>query len=216
MDLFKLARNLHDELKSEGIEFTEAGFPIFPEEILLKEKPDAIIPMRQKYAIKDPSKTLLCTFDNDEYIYKRLFSLKEDIPFYNSHMGVVGFDLSPRINWLLELQNFNIMLNQMASAYIGVHGAKLMLNFRTGSTHTYDCLAGYPPGAWYVAGSLGCSRGHIPINEMYLRSKILMTRPDTILYYGGLKPEYKKILDEFEIDYYVYPDFKKNCFTKGD
>ena len=44
---------------------------------------------------------------------------------------------------------------------------------------------------------------------MYLGTKILLASPDMLIYYGKLKDEYAKILDEFGITYRVFPDYQR-------
>lgn len=214
MDLFRLADLLQDELVKCGIKFNINGYPIIPTEMYLKQEPQEILPYVAKSTAKEPKKTLLCTFSNDETIYRRLLNLERDLPVYNQFMGVCGFDLSPRINWDITLQEFNLLLNQLANAYLASKGISIMPNFRTGCSKTFDLLNVYPKGMWYAVGTLGCQRGNVALNQMYLRSKIFMTQPEKLLFYGGLRDEYKEIVEEMQIPYKVYLDFKKRCFVE--
>lgn len=208
MKLIKLANKLYDYLYDNGIKFTKEGFPVFEDYMLLKEIPDQILPFGKTFASNDKSKTLLVSFCNDEYVYKKLFSLDKDISFYKQFLGFGGFDLSPRIQWDLNLQKFNIVLNMMADIYLALHGVKIMPNFRIGCLETIGKLFCYPKNTWYTVGTLGCARGHILINEMYLRTKLIITNPDMLIYYGVLKSEYKAILDEYGIQYKVFTDYQ--------
>ena len=208
MKLFELANNLTNYLKAEGILFTENGYPIFTEDMLLKEIPEQILPFRQAYASKDKSRTLLVSFSKNEDIYPRLFSLDKDIPKYKQFLGVGGFDLSPRINWPIELQRFNLLLSRLADAYLAIHGIKIMPNFRTGNFETFDVLQTYPTDCCYVVGSLGCAKGNVEVNKIYLRTKLILTNPHMLIYYGKLHEEYIKILNEFLIPYRRFPDFQ--------
>jgi hypothetical protein len=152
---------------------------------------------------------LLVSFSNDENIYKRLLSLKEDVSIYKRYLGFGGFDLSPRINWDINLQKFNIVLNMMANVFLALNGVKIMPNFRTGCLDTMEILQCYPKNTWFTVGTLGCAQGRIKINEMYLRTKLILTNPDMLIYYGKLKPEYRKILEEFGVGYKVFADFQR-------
>lgn len=152
---------------------------------------------------------LLVAFSNDENIYKRLKTLREDLGKYLQYKGFGGFDLSPRIQWDVNLQRFNLLLNKLADAFLAVNGVKLLPNFRTGCLDTFDVLAIYPPNTWYSVGLLGCSRGRVKINSMYLRTKLLVTNPDMLIFYGKLKPEYAYILDEYGVKYKVFTDFQR-------
>lgn len=209
MNLFKIAEKLHDYLRCEGVEFSNDGYPIITEDMILKTMPEQILPVDQKYAARNKSKTLLVTFSKDESVYKRLIRLEEDIHMYKEYMGIGGFDLSPRINWDISLQKFNICLNMMADAFLATRGIKIMPNFRTGCLETMSVLANYPKNAWYIVGSLGCAKGHIKLNELYLRTKILLTNPDHLIYYGKLLPSYSSILDEMGVSYTVFTDFQR-------
>jgi hypothetical protein len=209
MDLINIANNLYQYLLANGITFTNEGYPIISKEMLLRDMPEYIIPLGQTYAAKDKSKTLLVSFFNDTVIYKSLLSLTKDIPKYKEYLGFGGFDLSPRINWDINLQKFNILINKLADAYLAVNGVKIMPNFRTGSLNTFDVLSTYPANSWFTVGALGCSNGHYSLNELYLREKIIITNPNMLLYYGKLLPIYQNIIDEFGIDYKVFPDFQR-------
>ena len=209
MNLFKLAIELEEYLRERGVEFTEEGYPVFTEDMLLKEMPEGVCPIGQTYYVKDRSKYLLVSFSNDENIYKKLISLQNDVDDYLQYKGFGGFDLSPRINWDVNLQKFNLLLSKLADAFLAVNGVKLMPNFRTGCLDTFEVLSIYPPNTWYSVGALGCGRGRIKINEMYLRTKLVVTNPDMLIYYGKLKPEYAQILEDYGVDYKVFTDFQR-------
>lgn len=209
MNLFKLAIELEKHLREKGVEFTEEGYPIFTEDMLLKDMPEGVCPISQTYYVKDKSKYLLVSFSNDENIYKKLMSLQNDVDVYLQYKGFGGFDLSPRINWDVNLQKFNLLLSKLADAFLAVNGVKLMPNFRTGCLDTFGVLSIYPPNTWYSVGALGCGRGRIKINEMYLRTKLVVTNPDMLIYYGKLKPEYAQILEEYGVHYKVFTDFQR-------
>ncbi|MCR5719027.1 MAG: hypothetical protein K6F84_00540 [Lachnospiraceae bacterium] len=209
MDLFKISEELYRYLIDAGISFTPQGYPIFTEEMLLKEIPEQVLPLGKTHVAKDKSKTLLVSFTNDAIIYKRLLSLKKDVQMYKEYLGFGGFDLSPRINWDINLQRFNIGLNLMADAFLALNGVKIMPNFRIGCLKTLDALNCYPSNTWYTVGALGCAKGHVKINVMYLRTKLIITNPDMLIYYGKLKTEYMAVLEEYGVPYKVYADYQR-------
>lgn len=215
MNLFKLANDLQEYLWDNGVNFTEEGYPIFTEDMLLKEIPKGVCPIGQTYYVKEKKDYLLVSFSNDENVYKKLNTLMRDVDKYLQYMGFGGFDLSPRINWDINLQKFNLLLSKLADAFLAINGVKLMPNFRTGCLDTIDVLSIYPPHTWYSVGALGCGRGRIKINEMYLRTKLLVSNPDMLIYYGKLKPEYAQILCEYGITYKVFTDFQRLSRGKG-
>ncbi len=215
MDLFGLAKYLYEYLVNAGVEFMDNGYPVISENMILREMPEQVLPINHRYASKNRKKTLLVTFTNDEYVYKRLLSLDKEIPMYKEYLGFGGFDLSPRINWDIGLQKFNILLCRMADVYIALHGIKLLPNFRTGSLATFDVLNCYPKDSWYIVGTLGCSNGHIELNRMYLRTKLIIANPEMLIYYGILKKEYEDVLDDYGVQYRVFPDYQRLSRGKG-
>lgn len=214
MNLFKIADNLHAKLVDAGVTFNKDGYPIVPPKMILNEYSEEMIPYEYRHTCRNPQKTILTHFANDEFLYRRLRCLDHDIEVFKSYMGVVGFDLSPRIGWNLEQQRFNLLINQMVNAYRAIHGVKILPNFRIGDISTISALDSFPSNALFAVGTLGCSRGYISINEILLKTKILYKRPKGLLIYGKLKKEYQRILEEFGIPYRVYEDYKSSCFSR--
>lgn len=216
MNLFKIAENLQKSLSNAGIKFTGDGYPILPKEMILQEYPDEMVPFEHRNACKNPQKTVLTHFANDESLYRRLRHLDEDIKIFKPYMGATGFDLSPRLDWNTEQQKFNLLMNQMVNAYRAIHGVKILPNFRIGDMTTISALDSFPQNGIYAVGTLGCSKGYAFINSTYLRAKLLYKRPDGLLIYGKLMPQYRAILDEFGIPYRVYEDFRSACFHRKE
>ncbi len=212
IDLASIMKSLKRELDSNGIQFTPEGYPIIPKKMLLKEIPDEILPFEHRNQCRDKRKTILCSFANDELLYRRLKSLEKDLGILKEYMGVIGFDLSPRLGEDIKQQKLNLLINQMVNAYRAIHGIKILSNFRTGDIRTVNVLNSYPPNSWYAVGTLGCSRGHVEKNSILLRTKLIYARPERLLIYGMLRREYKEILDELGIPYNVYQDFKNRSF----
>lgn len=214
MNLFKIADSLHSYLEENGIGFTENGYPIIPEEMILKDFPDEMIPFEHHNSCTNKQATVLSHFANDELLYRRLRNLEKDISICKEYMGVVGFDLSPRLGWNLEQQKFNLLINQLVNAYRAINGIKILPNFRIGELSTISALDSYPSNCLFAVGTLGCSRGYTSINSTILRTKLLYKRPTGLLVYGKLHSVYQNILDEFGIPYKVYQDFKTNCYNR--
>lgn len=214
MNLFKIADELHSYLMATGVHFTEKGYPIIPEEMILKDYPNEIIPFEHRNACIDKQTTVLSHFSNDDLLYRRLRNLKKDINICKEYTGVVGFDLSPRLGWNLEQQKFNLLINQLINAYRAVNGIKILPNFRIGELSTISALDAYPSNCLFAVGTLGCSKGYTSINSTILRTKLLYKRPKGLLIYGKLRPEHQLILDEFGVAYKVYQDFKTTCYNR--
>lgn len=186
IDLFKIFAGLHGFLENSGIKFTEEGYPVFRPEFILQETPQEILPFSHRNACKEKSKTAVCFFENDKFIYRRIARLNQDLPVYKEYLGICGFDLSPRIGWSVESQKFNIALSQMATIYLALHGVKIVPNFRIGSLEeTISSLAVYPAGCPFALGALGCSQGKVTELEKYMfLSEIFFARPSQLFIYG--------------------------------
>lgn len=208
-DMVELANELYGRLKASGIRFTERGYPRVPEEMLLHTLPEEIIPFYCRNGATHPKeKTVLCFYSLDKIICRRLHKLDEDIDIYREYMGICGFDLSPCKKWDERLQDFNILLSQLATVYLGLHGVKFFPNFRIGRWASIEAMSVYPSCAVFAVGTLGCARGDISYNVHLLRAKIFSVRPQKLLIYGPLRSPYQEVLDEL-VDYQVYPDFQK-------
>ena len=206
INLFRIASKLEKYLKEHDIKFNSDGYPIFPKEVFLTDVPNEIVPFNKKQYCKNKSKTVICFFSNDLEIYRRLNSIDQDIPIYKEYLGIVGFDLSPRTGWDDSKQKFNILLSQMATLYIALHGVKIIPNFRIGDLNTILALNSYPKHSIFAVGILGCSNRHI--NTNYLLIKLLFTLPSKLYLYGSvLLKDYKNILDEYNIEYNAFLDF---------
>ncbi|MDO5576289.1 MAG: DUF4417 domain-containing protein [Fibrobacter sp.] len=212
--LFKLIDSLNNELVSKGIVYYK-NYPMIPAEMLIKERPKEILPFEHRNACTDKKNTLLCHYSTDNLLYRRLKYLEKDNEILQEYMGVIGFDLSPRLGWHTKHQKFNLLLNQTVNAYRALNGVKILPNFRTGDMDTMEILQAYPTNSWYAVGTLGCSRGYIKENSILLRTKLLYARPERLLIYGILRSEYKAILDEFGIPYDVYKDFRTRSYNKS-
>ena len=217
LNLIMFSEQLYSYLKQCGIRFTSSGYPIVPNEMLLTDPPEEIIPFHCRNGSRFPkAKTALCTFTGDDRIYPRLAKLEEDIPTYSEYKGFCGFDLSPRITWDIRQQKFNILLSQMTNIYLGLYGIKFYPNFRVGAWDTINALSAYPANSVFAVGALGCAKGATEFNIAYMRAKIMFTRPALLLIYGSLIPAYKTVLDDIGVDYIVYDDFRKVCRNRKE
>ena len=211
IDLLRYANNLHKELQSEGIYFNDDGFPKFPEEIILKEIPDAVslCPMTQRLQISNKENVILCHYENDTRIFQHLSDLEKWSEEAKKYYGVSGFDLSPRTGMNIDYQYLILLINQMATLRMGLYGCSIVPNFRIGSIETINTLKSYPEGIWYTAGVLGCFNGDLEYNIAYMKSKIMFANPHGLLIYGQLRKEYQMVLDEIGIQFRVFEDFQR-------
>lgn len=182
--------------------------------MILKTEPSEIIPFVHKNQCKDKSKTVVCFFEDDIELYRRLNKLEEDIEILKEFQGVTGFDLSPRLGWDKDTQKFNILINLMVNAYRGLNGIKLLPNFRIGNESTLHSLSSYPPNSNYAVGSLGCSKNHIETNLFYLKMKLFYARPNKLFIYGNLRKEYEAYLKDYGIEFKLFTDFRTASYKK--
>lgn len=215
IDLFKIFAGLHGFLENNGIKLTKEDYPVFRPEFILQETPQEILPFSHRNACKEKSKTAVCFFENDKFLYRRIARLNQDLPVYKEYLGICGFDLSPRIGWSVESQKFNIALSQMATLYLALHGVKIIPNFRIGSLEkTISSLAVYPAGCPFVLGALGCYKRKITTDDLlYLKIKLLYARPSNIYIYGKLEQPVLEMIDDFDVPFRIFSDFKSVCFA---
>ncbi len=213
-NLIELAQRLEKSLREQGVSFLDTGLPKFPEEIVFRGEPGDLLTFSRRYEARDKKRTILCHFENDEKVYKRLFSLDKEIEIYKEYQGMAGFDLSPRIDWDLNLQWFNILLNRLADVYVGLKGVKILPNFRTGSLETFEVFDVYPDNVPYAVGALGCLRGDQNVNDVLLRFKTICVRPSALYYYGKITKSSERILQDFGIPI-AFLKITEDDFLKG-
>ena len=78
------------------IEFSEIGFPVFTRDMFLNEEPELIVPFYNRHhkIVKNPKKTLICFFGSDEFLYRRLKNVFNDLDEYSLFQGVIGLDIT--------------------------------------------------------------------------------------------------------------------------
>lgn len=205
---------LYTFLTRQGINFNVHGYPMIPEECILQEVPDEIVPYDHRKACKNPSRTVICYFAKDQRLYPRLDKLDEDIDKLRGYLAVGGFDLSPKREHDKSLQEFNLLINRMVDAYRAVHGIKILPNFRTGSIDTIDALSSYPSGSSFLVGTLGCSQRYLKQGDVLLRAKLLYARPKKLFIYGPLKDCFMKTLNEFGQEYIKFSDYRSSSWSQ--
>nr|WP_162178419.1 DUF4417 domain-containing protein [Bifidobacterium cuniculi] len=161
---------------------------------------------------KNPQDTVITMFMNDDSLYRRLFRLSSDLPEYKRFMGVSGFDFSPRPDMPLEMQQFHILVNMLATLWLGIHGVPIVPNWRIGSEETLSALTSYPADTQFAVGTLGCARRHISTNITLLCQKLIVTQPKSLLVYGALRPQFQAVLEQEHIDFRVYREYRYRSF----
>lgn len=209
IDKYTIAAELEKFVKEKGVSFIE-DFPAIPQDMLIREIPNEILPFPNHLKAKNPAKTLLCNFSNDEILYESLARLEDRVSIAKGFMGICGFDFSAREGDDETNQDFYLYLNKLLDAYFALNGIKVLPNFRiSGKLSSLQVFHIYPPKTWYAVGTLGCAKGHIAENETLLRYKLIFARPSHLLVYGVIKEEYKKILESNGIPYTVFEDYAR-------
>ena len=142
--------------------------------------------------------------------------LERVLGFYRQFYAVCGFDLSVCRNAPLEEQEMFLLLNQLLNAVLAVNGIPLVANFRMGSEETLQPMATtYPKDVAYAVGSLGCCDQFYTIGEVLLKSRLLAFWPRQLLIYGSFSPYYRRILDEENIPYRHFIDYRSRTYKKS-
>lgn len=217
-NVFTLFARLCAELLAAGITFTDDGYPAFPEHIMFNCNPNDVkdmIDWRNRNKTKNPANTIVVMYMDDKLLYRRLFHLEQDLPEYKRFLAVAGFDLSPRIGMDPELQRFNITLSMMATIWLGLHGVRVIPNWRIGDRSTIPALNAYPRNSMFAVGTLGCSHGtkqDKDYGEFALRTKLLITNPRHLLVYGPMLKRYAMVLNEFGVTYTHYQEYRRRSY----
>ena len=211
LDLIKMSDKYISYLKDNNFKFDKNGFPIFTENMFLKELPDQIVPYsnRNSKLVKNKKKTLLCSFTSDVRIYPRFKNIFDEIDIYKQYLGVATPDITVTEDMDIEWQQSIILLNQLFAAVLAVNGIKIVLNTRIGSIQNIRLFKHYPKNAICISGFLGCAKDN-KYNYNYL-SKILYLLPSTLLIYGKKDKNTNIKLDTMGINYKYYIDFHSIC-----
>ena len=196
------------------IEFSDDGFPIFTKKMLLDSEPDLIVPFyhRHNKVVKDPSKTVICFYSSDRFLYRRLEKVFDDINEYKLFQGVIGLDVTVTEDMDVEWQNMIMLVNQLFLAILACNGIKIVMNARIGSPASVNNLDGFPKQSLCATSFLGCKKLSSENDYSFLR-KILTLLPSKLLIYGKHDSLAEAQLSRFGIDYRVYADYHR--LSKG-
>lgn len=212
MDFLLLIDKLTAYLQEKRFSFSEEGYPIFEKWMFLSDKPDLIVPVNQRKnrRVKNKKKTLIAFYCGDEYIYRRIVKLPEEIEEYLPYMGVIGCDVTVTRDMEIEWQRAIILLNQLVMAVFAANGIKIVLNTRMGSKETRDMFKYYPKGITVASGFRGGTRRYIKGNFDYI-SKVLFFLPKKLFIYGRCHNSVLQEIDQMGIECIVYSDFRSLC-----
>ena len=196
-------------LKSHGIIFKK-DIPQLPDEFVYKETPSALSTFTYRKDIPDSvkAKALLTFFEYENRLWPRLHKIDADIVIAKQYGGIVGFDLSPCVGMLHPRQKHSIMINAIHSCYCGLHGIKILPNFRPGSLGTI-CLADYfPDDCSFMVGNLGCAyNGFKEYGDYMLDIALLKKSPKILFVYGSIfKSEAEELIKHNGFNIISFPD----------
>lgn len=205
-------------LKANNIEFKN-GIPQLPDSFTYPDRPESISTFRFRNDISDDmkKKSLLSFYMPEDNLWTRLTKIDEDIHIMKQYAGITGFDLSPSITMLRPRQLLSILINAIYSCYCGMHGVKVLPNYRPGDFGTL-CRADYfPDNSPFIIGNLGCRKnGYKDYGEYQLDIILRKKRPNVLYVYGGLsKSEAKHLIEKYRFDIIKFSDrrnrVRNNC-----
>ncbi len=217
INIYNITEFLRETISKAGIAFNEYGYPIFQRDVILTECPKYIYPFSNRNASPEKKDTVLATFMNDLPLYRRVANLLNDLSVYREYMGAIGFDLTPAVNWDIHYQEMNLLLDQLATAYLTVNGIKITPNFRIGNLQTIHVLDSYPNNIPFAVGMLSCNR-HRPttLDMNYFKTKLLYKMPSMLYLYGHIPNEMISVLQELNIPYKKFIDFKTFSYKQSN
>ncbi len=194
-------------LAEREVEFDALGFPVMEKSWYLDEFPDQMVTYRDRKNgyIRNKSRTVICFFCEDDYIYPRLENIFSELEEYRSFMGVAGADVTVTSDMDIEWQEALILANQLFTAVLGVNGIKIVQNLRCGSFETLRCLSAVPKGVLCASGTLGCDRTTSHLDMRYTE-KLMHVRPSGVLIYGKSDPIMEQQIDLVGVPHVLYRD----------
>lgn len=204
-------------LLEKGVSFYPDGFPIFKQEWFVKTLPLQIAPFNKRQYYKgDKSKISICYFGKDEHLYPRVDKIFNEINVLKEYHSVCMMDISISPLMLDEVQKMNLLINLLFICVVAVNNIKIIPSFRTGDLETLYLLdrSVKNPNYW-IMGAVGTQR--VRSNSFYenlFRCKCMFLCPKTLLIYGKPNIHTLKCLEEYEINYKIYEDFRDLSYSE--
>ena len=203
-------------LKSKKVKFKN-NLPILKKEWMATSLPKRIVPFsKRNYVNDDKSNISICFFDKDSNIYPRLYKVMDEISIYKNYHSICMMDIS--ISPLMDepLQNFNLLLNLCFTSILGVNGIKIIPSTRCGNEHNLMLLKDATEGSdIWISGLIGTQKDkkNEYIDLLFI-IKLNILPIKKLLLYGKPNIDTTNILDNNEIDYIIYDDFRRYSFNK--
>lgn len=210
-------------LQERGVRFASNGFPIPERDWYLtihseNDFPENIVTYRERRSAKlvsSPSKTVLCFYCADQFIYPRLERMRDEFDAYRPFMGVIGADVTVTADMDLEWQRETLLLNQLFMCMLGVNGIKVVQNLRIGSPGTLEVLLDAPEGVLAASGTLGCAP--TKPDDISYTVKLTALGVGGVLLYGKMDPVMESQISALGIPHRWYMDthmqYKKHTTT---
>lgn len=207
---FMVAEVLKKWLSEHGCCFDVNGFPILPENCYESLEPNYLAPWHHRN-FYPKANTSICFCIPDERIYPRFEKVFDEIKELKKYQSICSMDLSVSKNMNREMQNFNMLLNSFYTAVLAYSDIKIIPSLRCGDASTIRFLINHKKAPLWLLGIHGNSRNCdvAAYDEYILRSEFLFLRPKEVLLYGNPSKREKNILDDIEMPYRVYEDFRK-------
>ncbi len=209
-DLLEIIQQYEQYLQGK-LEFSSDGWPILNKEWFLNEWPDLMITYtnRNNELVADKSRTVLCFYDKDSYIYPRFVNLLEELNTYRLFLGVVAPDITVTRDMDIEMQRAIMLANQLFMAILATNGIKVILNTRCGIIKTTECFRNVPRRIMCASGFLGCKNSKSLAEAALYVNKVLSIRPDKLMIYGKQDKRVNEQLDTLGVNYRYYEDFHR-------
>ncbi len=228
-DFITWTGTLINYLKSKDVEFRE-DIPLIPEKMLVRPNsiPSSLtmLPSSKRSIAKEPSKCILCHFECDEILYRRVRSIVNAIRKgeaavsialapYKKFFAVAGFDLTLTPGMDKCEQNMIFLLNRSLDTVFATNGIKIVPNFRIRHEAHAESLAMFPKGLCYAMGRMGEDPHASNLDELLTRFAILFARPGRILVYGYRKMPELPLFDEFGVPYDCFEDYRHASYERS-
>lgn len=192
-----------------GARLTKEGYPIIEKWMVSREIPSSISQWNCRSKIKDPSKTAISFYCNDQYFQPVISNPNKYIEKLSIYQMVIGMDASPFDNMPLVVQQSQIYVNLALTYYYGRQGLKIVPNIRLGLDKTIDSLEAYPCGTLIAIGTNGFVNDKLNLSNFANQIKIIVNKlnPSGIIVYGttpNIIFEYPKRLN---IPIYAFESF---------
>ncbi len=215
----EMASSLVAYLSKNGVSFDDSGFPTFHREWFLTEEPEEILPFHRRNRCFDKSKTAICFNEPDRKLYPRIRAVFSDLPVYKQYLGVMAMDISVSRYMHLDIQRFNLLLNALFLAVLGVNGVKFAPPTRFGSVETIPLFRCYKEASLWSVGCIGTRKNRKEDREYEEQCRqaflIIVGRPSVLLSYGQMRFDERVDWESFGTRVRIYKDFNERS-RRGD